>query len=96
MPDATPPDLSPHARDPFSWLGERWVVIAGLAAVLLVLWLASGSRAPENGRYVLVRDDVPCQSTVEGDERRWCYLVLDTRTGKMEERVRKLGPRDRR
>lgn len=89
MPDATP-------RDPLSWLGERWVVIAGLAAVLLVLWFASGKRASENGRYVLVRDDVPCQSAVQGDERRWCYLVLDTRTGKMEERARKLGARGRR
>ena len=82
-------------RDVLSWLGERWVVIAGVA-VLLLLWLSSGRRAPENGRYVLVRDDIPCQAAVEGDERRWCYLVLDTRTGKMEERVRKIGKRGRR
>jgi hypothetical protein len=76
-------------RDVLSWLRERWVLVAGL--VLLLLWLSSGRRAPENGRYVLVRDDVPCQSAVEGDERRWCYIVLDTRTGKMEERARKIG-----
>ncbi len=82
-------------RDLVSWLGERWVVVAALA-VLLLLWLSSGRRAPENGRYVLVREEVACASAVEGDERPWCYLVLDTRTGKMEERVRKRGGRKRR
>ena len=82
-------------RDLLSWLGERWMVVAGLA-ILLLLWLSSGRRPPENGRYVLVRDEVPCESAVEGDERRWCYLVLDTRSGKIEERVRKIGKRGRR
>ena len=79
--------------DPLAWIREHWGFVAALAAVLLVLWIASGEPAHENGRYVLVKDDVPCQ-TPDADGRRWCYLVLDTRTGKLEERVRKLGARD--
>jgi hypothetical protein len=77
--------------DPLAWLRERWVLVAGLAFLLLLVWWLS-ARAPrsENGRYVLVKDDVPCQSAADPDARRWCYLVLDTRTGKLEERVRKL------
>lgn len=90
-----PGGLAPAARDPLSWVQERWVVLAGLALFLLVVWLASGKSRPENGRYTLVKDDVPCQSLTggEGDERRWCYLVLDTRTGQLEERTRKLERR---
>ena len=64
--------------------------------VLFVMWRFSGKRPGENGRYVLVKDDIPCQAQ-RGDEdgRRWCYLVLDTRSGKLEERVRKVGSQKR-
>lgn len=77
--------------DPLAWIREHWTLVGGIVLVLLLLWAASGERRRENGRYVLVKDDVPCQSTVETSARRWCYVVLDTRTGKLEERVRRLG-----
>jgi hypothetical protein len=79
--------------DPFVWIREHWALVAAIAFVLLFVWIASGEPHHENGRYVLVKDDVPCQ-TPDADGRRWCYVVLDTRTGKLEERVRKLGARD--
>ena len=93
MPDAAPPAFRSIVSDPRAWLRDPWVLIAGLAALLFVVWLSSGRTSTQNGRYVLVRDDIPCQSAVEGEDRRWCYLVLDTRSGKMEERVRKLRSR---
>jgi len=38
---------------------------------------------------------VPCEARKENDEgRRWCYLVLDTQSGVIEERVRKVRPHD--
>lgn len=90
-----PGGLAPDTGDFFSWVQERWVVIAGVALLLLVVWLASGEQRSESGRYALVKDDVPCQSLTgdEGDQRRWCYIVFDTRTGQIEERVRKLKRR---
>jgi len=73
-----------------AWIREHWALVTAVVAVLLVLWLASGDPHRENGRYTLVKDDVPCESSSESTTRRWCYLVLDTRTGQLEERVRKL------
>jgi len=87
---AKPSGFASDPLDPLAWLRERWALVAGLAfLLLLVWWLASGKPHSENGRYVLVKDDVPCQSAADADARRWCYLLLDTRTGKLEERVRK-------
>ena len=85
-------------RDILARAQEHWVLLAGLVLLLVVVWFASGEPHTENGRYTLVKDDVPCQSLhgAEGDERRWCYLVFDTRTGQLEERTRKLKRRDRR
>ncbi len=80
--------------DPLSWIREHWAVVGAIVFVVLVLWVASGESHRESGRYVLVKDDVPCQSVGESNARRWCYVVLDTRTGKLEERTRKLGARD--
>jgi len=79
-------------RDPLAWIQERWVLIAGLVLFLLVVWLASGGESQhENGRYVLVKDNVPCETVTAGEsDARWCYLLLDTKAGRLEERVRKL------
>jgi hypothetical protein len=77
--------------EPLAWIREHLGVVAAVIVVLLILWLASGESHRENGRYVLVKDDVPCQFAGDANGRRWCYVVLDTRTGKLEERVRKLG-----
>jgi hypothetical protein len=82
------------ASDALAWIQERWVLIAGLALFLLVLWLASAEPRARAGRYLLVKDDVPCTVSDEGDGRRWCYVVLDTQTGELEERVRKLRRHD--
>ena len=80
--------------DPLAWIQERWILLAGLALFLLVVWFASGESRP-NGRYVLVKDDVPCEARKEEEEgRRWCYLVLDTQSGVIEERARKVHARD--
>jgi hypothetical protein len=94
MPSGVPVE----PRDPLAWIQERWVLLAGLALFLLVVWFGSSEPRRENGRYVLVKDDVPCQSIEdrEGDGRRWCYLLLDTQSGDLEERLRKFRPRDRR
>ena len=88
MPDGA--KLESGERDPVAWVREHWALVGGIVLVLLVLWAASGDRRHENGRYVLVKDDVPCQSS-QPSGRRWCYVVLDTRTGKLEERVRRIG-----
>ena len=78
--------------DPAAWVREHWIGLAVAVFLLLfVWWLRSGERLVENGRYVLVKDDVPCQSASEAEARRWCYVVLDTRTGRLEERVRRFG-----
>jgi hypothetical protein len=77
--------------DPVAWIREHWALVAAVVGVLFVLWIASGEPHRENGRYVLVKDDVPCESSGEPTARRWCYVVLDTRSGQLEERVRKLG-----
>ena len=45
----------------------------------------------------LVKDDIPCQMQREDEDgRKWCYVVLDTRSGKLEERVRKVGSQKKR
>ena len=80
--------------DLLAWIREHWALVGGVVFVLLVLWVTSGESHREAGRYTLVKDDVPCQSAAEANNRRWCYVVLDTRTGKLEERVRKLGGHD--
>jgi hypothetical protein len=92
---APPERPTPGAGEMLAWLQERWVLLAGAALLLLMVWLASGEADGENGRYVLVKDDVPCQSVRDDDGRSWCYLVLDTRTGDLEERARKLRKRRR-
>ena len=83
--------------DVLAWTRERWRWIAALLLVVLCFWRFSGSSRPEpTGRYVLVKDDVPCQAQRDEDEaRRWCYVVLDTRSGKLEERVRRVGSQKR-
>jgi hypothetical protein len=56
----------------------------------------SGKHPEENGRYVLVKDDIPCETQREDEAgRRWCYLVLDIRSEKLEERARKVGSKKR-
>ncbi len=77
--------------DLVAWVREHWTLVGAVLAVLFVLWLASREPRHEAGRYVLVKDDVPCESSTEKDGRRWCYVVLDTRSGQLEERVRKLA-----
>jgi hypothetical protein len=78
-------------QDLVAWGQQRWRWILAVAFVLFLIWRFSGKRPEENGRYVLVKDDVPCQTQREDDGRRWCYVVLDTRSGRLEERVRKVG-----
>jgi hypothetical protein len=95
LPETQPTSYGAAPGDLFDWAREHRALLAGLAVViLLVLWLASGETRRETGRFVLVKDDVPCQAAGEGEGRRWCYLLLDTATGKLQERVRKLGGRD--
>lgn len=76
-------------RDVLTWAQQYWRWVLVLALVLFALCRFSGKRPEENGRYVLVKDDVPCQIQPEDEDgRRWCYVVLDTRSGKLEERLR--------
>lgn len=83
---------SDGANDVLAWGRQRWRWILVLALVLVLFWRFSGKRPEENGRYVLVKDDVPCQVQPEDEEgRRWCYVVLDTRSGQLEERVRTMS-----
>ena len=80
------------AGDALAFVQQRWRWILAVLLVLFLMWRFSGKRPEENGRYVLVKDDVPCQvQRDDEDGRRWCYVVLDTRSGKLEERVRKVG-----
>lgn len=91
MADSKHDGLPSERGDAIEWMREHWTLLAGVAFLLiLVWWLAGGEPRNDIGRYVLVKDDVPCQSAGEGDARRWCYLVLDTRSGRLEERLRKL------
>jgi hypothetical protein len=79
-------------NDVVAWAQQRWRWIVAVLVVLFLMWRFSGKRPDENGRYVLVKDDVPCQAHRDSDDgRRWCYIVLDTRSGRLEERVRKVG-----
>jgi hypothetical protein len=81
-----------EANDVLAWGQQRWRWILGLALLLFLAWRFSGKRPEENGRYVLVKDDVPCQVQPEDEDgRRWCYVVLDTRSGNLEERARQMG-----
>jgi hypothetical protein len=78
--------------DALAWARDHVVLVVGALVLLLLVWkLAAGDARDENGRYVLVKDDIPCQTAGEGDARRWCYLLLDTQTGRLEERVRRIG-----
>ena len=82
--------------DVLTWARERWRWIAALLLIVFLFWRFSGSPPEPPGRYVLVKDDVPCQAQRSEDEtRRWCYVVLDTRSGKLEERVRRVGSQKR-
>ncbi|MCC6849353.1 MAG: hypothetical protein IT294_12705 [Deltaproteobacteria bacterium] len=88
MPDAD--SVGPFvANDALAWVQQRWRWILVVLLVLFLTWRFPGSRPDENGRYVLVKDDVPCQIQPDDEDgRRWCYVVLDTRSGKLEERLR--------
>ena len=97
MPEIDPEDSSRGVSaadtgfsDALAWVEERWVLVAGLVLFLVVIWFAS-AEPRKNGRYLLVKDDVPCESRKDDEEgRRWCYLVLDTQSGLIEERIRKV------
>jgi hypothetical protein len=91
LPDPTKSSVD---VDPVAWIREHWALVGGIVLVILVVWAVSGEPRHEAGRYTLVKDDVPCQSAGDASNRRWCYVVLDTRTGKLEERVRKIGGRN--
>ncbi len=81
-----------RSQELIAWGQQRWRWILAAVLVVFLMWRFSGKPPEENGRYVLVKDDVPCQTQREDDEgRRWCYVVLDTRSGRLEERVRKVG-----
>jgi hypothetical protein len=85
-----------NSADALAFVQQRWRWILAVLLVLFLMWRFSGKRPDENGRYVLVKDDVPCQVQREDDDgRRWCYVVLDTRSGRLEERVRKIGAQKR-
>ena len=95
MPD-TGQQHGSFPADVAAWGQERWRWIVAILFVLFVMWRFSGKHPEQNGRYVLVKDDIPCQMQREDDAaRRWCYLVLDTRSGRLEERVRKVGSQKR-
>lgn len=88
MPDTQPLDDA----DVLEWMRARWRWIAAVLFVLFLWWRFSGKPPDQNGRYVLIKDDVPCEAQrADDDGRRWCYLVLDTRSGRLEERARKVG-----
>lgn len=94
MPDAGSEGAA-AANDVLIWAKQRWRWILVLSLLLLLMWRFAGGKQPEpSGRYVLVKDDVPCQvQSGDQDGRRWCYIVLDTRSGKLEERLRTMGKR---
>lgn len=84
--DSAGPIASSDVR---TWAQQYWRWLLVLVLALFALWRFSGKRPGENGRYVLVKDDIPCQVQPEDEDgRRWCYVVLDTRSGKLEERLR--------
>lgn len=92
MPEPRPTDTPFDLGDALMWVRDHlWLVVGALVLVVLLWRLTAGNVREDNGRYVLVKDDVPCQSAGEGDARRWCYLLLDTQTGRLEERVRRIG-----
>jgi hypothetical protein len=92
LADQRPSDGSFPSADLAAWAQQRWRWLLIVVLVLFVMWRFSGKRPEEVGRYVLVKDDIPCQFQREDEDgRRWCYLVLDTRSGRLEERVRKMG-----
>jgi len=96
LPETGQPPGAYSPADIVAWVRERWRWIVAILVVLFVTWRFSGKRPDENGRYVMVKDDVPCQAQREDEAgRRWCYLVLDTRSGRLEERVRKIGAQKR-
>lgn len=75
-----------------AWAQLRWRWLLVVALVLFGIWRFSGKRPEDVGRYVLVKDDIPCQAQrADDDGRKWCYVVLDTKSGRLEERVRKVG-----
>jgi hypothetical protein len=92
----SPPPFA-DAQDALAWIREHWIAVA-IAALILIAWLASGDDHNQNGRYALVKDNVPCELLRDKEEegRRWCYVLLDTETGKLEERLRKLRLREKR
>jgi hypothetical protein len=93
VPDARSNDGSFPSADLLAWGQQRWRWLLVVLVVLFGLWRFSGKQPDPVGRFVLVKDDVPCQMQREDEDgRRWCYLVLDTRSGRLEERVRKVGP----
>lgn len=94
MPETGQNGAAFPAADVAVWVRERWRWIVGILLVLFALWRFSGKPPEQNGRYLLIKDDIPCQTQRE-DDRRWCYLVLDTRSGKLEERVRKVSVQKR-
>jgi hypothetical protein len=97
-PETSPAPSTPQPlEDALAWVREHWVAVA-IAALVLIAWLASGDDRNDNGRYLLVKDNVPCEilRDKEDDGRRWCYVLLDTESGKLEERLRKLRLREKR
>jgi hypothetical protein len=85
-----------NSADALAFVHQRWRWILAVLLVLFLMWRFSGKPPEQNGRYVLVKDDVPCQVQREDEDgRRWCYVVLDTRSGRLEERVRKIGSHKR-
>jgi hypothetical protein len=85
-------DVSFPTASVMAWARLRWRWLLVVALILFAIWRFSGKRPEEVGRYVLVKDDIPCQTQRPDDDgRKWCYLVLDTKSGRLEERVRKVG-----
>ena len=68
MPESRQNDGSYQAADVVAWGQERWRWIVAMLLVLFALWRFSGKRPGENGRYVLVKDDIPCQAQRGDDE----------------------------
>jgi len=70
--------------------------VLALLLLFFLAWRFSGKPPEPNGRYVLVKDDIPCQVQPDDEDgRRWCYVVLDTRSGRLEERVRTMDTKKR-